>query len=127
MTSNRPYIIRALYEWIVDNNLTPHLLVNAARDDVVVPTDYIEEGRIVLNINPGAVQELDMGNDWILFSARFSGKSMRLSFPPAAVLGIYAKENGKGMLFPEEPGDQGPSGDDPEPKAPTRPTLKVVK
>lgn len=127
MTSNRPYIIRAFYEWIVDNNLTPYLLVNTARDDVVVPLDYIEEGRIVLNVNPGAVQRLDLGNEWIQFSARFSGKSMNLSFPPAAVLGIYAKENGKGMLFPDEPDEETPSGDDPKPKGPVRPTLKVVK
>lgn len=127
MTSNRPYIIRALFEWIVDNHLTPYLLVNTDRDDVVVPVEYIEEHRIVLNVNPGAVQRLDLGNEWIIFSARFSGQPMDLSFPPEAVLGIYAKENGQGMLFPEEPLNEGPDGDDPGPQGPTRPSLKVVK
>jgi len=130
MTSNRPYLIRALYEWLVDNNLTPHLLVEANADDVTVPTQFIEDGKIVLNIGPTAVRHLEMGNDRIRFEARFGGSPMQVAFPPTAVLGIYARENGRGMLFPEE--QAGASGsapdDDPEPPSPRdRPSLKVVK
>ncbi|WP_078117947.1 ClpXP protease specificity-enhancing factor [Thiosocius teredinicola] len=129
MTSNRPYLIRALYEWLVDNELTPYLLVDADRDSVHVPTRYVEEGRIVLNVSPNAVRDLTLGNDLIAFEARFGGKAFAISLPPEAVLGVYARENGKGMLFPEE------TDDSPEPPKPTtppnsgggRPTLKVVK
>jgi stringent starvation protein B len=142
MTSNRPYLIRALYEWIADNDLTPHLLVNAMLKDVVVPRDYVVEGRIVLNVAAGAVQGLLLGNDHIQFSARFGGKPFPVEFPVSAVLGIYARENGHGMLFSDgaddDPGvddevqttnpsedDQAPSGGSDE-KA-KRPALRVVK
>ena len=131
MTSNRPYLIRALYEWLVDNNLTPYLLVDARHAQVVVPRDYVEEGRIILNVNPRAVSNLDLGNDWIRFSARFQGVLEDVVVPPVAVLGIYAKENGQGMLFAtEEPSaSEGPGDDEPEPPKPGggRPSLKVVK
>ncbi|MGD8588300.1 MAG: ClpXP protease specificity-enhancing factor [Chromatiales bacterium] len=129
MTSNRPYLIRALHAWLVDNGLTPYLLVDATYKGVVVPNEYVDGGRIVLNINPKAVSNLEMGNDWISFSARFSGASQEVMLPPAAVLGIYAKENGQGMLFPAEEGVQEESPDDePEPPKPgRRPSLKVVK
>jgi stringent starvation protein B len=129
-SSNRPYLIRALYEWLVDNDLTPHLLVDAEREDVVVPEKYIEDGRIVLNVSPSAVRGLDLGNDFILFNARFGGQPMDVVVPPSAVLGIYARENGRGMLFPEEePGQDGvPPDDDPSPTPPReRPALKIVK
>ena len=127
MTSNRPYLIRALYDWLVDNNLTPHLLVDATRDQVVVPEQFVEEGRIVLNVNPTAVRGLDLGNDYITFNARFGGTPMDVVVPPDAVLGIYARENGRGMLFPEEtPPDDTPPDDDARPPR-DRPTLKVVK
>lgn len=130
MTSNRPYLIRALYEWLVDNDLTPYLLVDADRDSVHVPTRYVEEGRIVLNVSPNAVRDLTLGNELIAFEARFGGKAFAISLPPDAVLGVYARENGKGMLFPEETDD---SPEPPKPTKPTtppsggRPTLKVVK
>ena len=129
MTSNRPYLIRALFEWLVDNELTPYLLVDAEFDHVVVPRGYVDEGRIILNINPRAVANLQLGNDWISFSARFGGVSEEIMVPPAAVLGIYAKENGQGMLFPpEEPSDDEPPDDGPEsPRPGGRPSLKVVK
>jgi stringent starvation protein B len=130
MTSNRPYLIRALYAWLVDNGLTPYLLVDATHKRVLVPDEYVDGGRIVLNINPKAVTKLEMGNDWISFSARFSGTSQEVMLPPAAVLGIYAKENGQGMLFPAEEGtaDAGSPDDEPEPPKPGgRPSLKVVK
>jgi stringent starvation protein B len=135
MTSNRPYLMRAFYEWIVDNGLTPHLLVDAGAEGVVVPERYVEDGRIVLNVGPTAVQGLRMDNDLVSFSARFGGVPMSVRIPPAAVLGIYARENGRGMLFPEEPAPEEAAGhgpdDEPEPPAPsggdTRPSLKVVK
>ncbi|NIP27487.1 MAG: ClpXP protease specificity-enhancing factor, partial [Phycisphaerae bacterium] len=84
MTSNKPYLIRALYEWILDNNMTPHLLVNAESENVQVPAQYIHEGRIVLNINPSAIHQLQMGNDAIEFSARFGGVAHTIYVPPTA-------------------------------------------
>ncbi len=129
-SSNRPYLIRALYEWLVDNDLTPHLLVEVGRDDVLVPTNYVEEGRIVLNVSPSAVQDLSLGNDYITFNARFGGQPMDVVVPPEAVLGIYARENGRGMLFPDEQAEDTTMlpDDDPDPVPPkTRPKLKVVK
>ncbi|MCG8427378.1 MAG: ClpXP protease specificity-enhancing factor [Chromatiales bacterium] len=130
MTSNRPYLIRALYEWLVDNDLTPHLLVNAEGEDVIVPLQFVEDGRIVLNISPSAVRDLMLHNEAITFNARFAGKPMDIYVPPSAVLGIYARENGHGMLFPDEFEDDGDDGtppdDDPTPPR-DRPVLKVVK
>lgn len=129
MTSNRPYLIRALYEWLVDNDLTPYLLVDANRDSVHVPSRYVEEGRIVLNVSPSAVRDLTLGNELIAFEARFGGSAFAISLPPDAVLGVYARENGKGMLFPDE--DVGepkpPKPDQPPPSPGGRPALKVVK
>jgi stringent starvation protein B len=131
MTSSRPYLIRALYEWIVDNGMTPYLLINAERQGVEVPKEHIHEGRIVLNINPRAVRDLALGNDFIEFAARFNGSSRLIRFPPEAVLAIYARENGQGMAFGEEP-----NGKEPPPQKPKqgskKPTgkkshLKVVK
>ena len=131
ISSNRPYLLRALYQWLVDNNLTPYLLVDADRDDVVIPGQFVEDGRIVLNIGPNAEQGLDLGNRTISFNARFGGVAMDVLVPPAAVLGIYARENGRGMLFPDEAaGETGgmPPETDPEPTPPRdRPTLKVIK
>jgi stringent starvation protein B len=127
MTSTRPYLIRAFYDWIVDNDLTPHLVINAEQDNVTVPGQHVEEGQIVLNISPHAVQELSLENDWIAFDARFGGSNFHVSLPPSAVLGIYARENGHGMLFQEEePSPEPPS--DPNPgESSKRPALKVVK
>ncbi|MES9943392.1 ClpXP protease specificity-enhancing factor [Candidatus Thiodiazotropha sp. CDECU1] len=130
MSSNRPYLIRALYDWLVDNGMTPYLMVNTEVEGVVVPHQFVEEGRIILNVDPSAVSVLELGNEWISFSARFSGKAEDILLPPHAVMGIYAKENGQGMLFPEEDVDleQDP-GDEPDPSTPPgkRPSLKVVK
>ena len=104
MTSNRPYLIRAIYDWIVENNLTPYLLVSANYPEVQLPLDYVKEGRIVLNISPQACRGLHLNNDRIVFTARFSGKADQIVVFPAAVLAIYAKENGAGMEFGiEEP------------------------
>ena len=130
MTSNRPYLIRALYEWLVDNELTPYLLADAKRDAVHVPMRYVEEGRIVLNVSPSAVRDLSLGNELIAFEARFGGSAHAISLPPDAVLGVYARENGQGMLFPEEDIDvppEPPRPDRPTPPVGGKPALKVVK
>lgn len=131
MTSSQPYLIRAIYDWIIDNNLTPYLLVNAENDYAMIPRDYVEDGKIVLNINPSAISDLQLGNDYIMFNARFSGKAMEVSVPVIAVLAIYARENGQGMMFddknnppPTPPDDTTPPEND---KSSQKPHLKVVK
>lgn len=127
MTPLKPYLIRSIYEWIIDNDLTPHLLVNAECPGVNLPLDFIEDGRIVLNIRPQAVQGLSLGNDEIQFNARFSGKPMRINAPIQSILAIYAKENGRGMVFdPEDMDDDTPPPPEPDPK-PKKPRLRVVK
>lgn len=103
MTPNRPYLLRAFYEWIVDNNLTPYLVVDATMTGVKVPTQHVQNGQIVLNINPSAVGNLLLGNDAVTFNARFGGSPFALYIPQRAVLAIYARENGAGTMFtPEE-------------------------
>lgn len=99
MTPTRPYLTRAIYEWICDNNLTPYLLVDATAANAMVPTEYVQDGQIVLNIVPHAVHALHMSNDAITFSARFGGVSRDIYVPFAALLGIYARENGQGLFF----------------------------
>ncbi len=127
MTSSRPYLIRALYQWIVDNGVTPYILVDALVDGVDVPPQYIQDNKIVLNIAPMAVQGLTLGDDIISFSARFSGQSVNLVVPTEAVMAIYARENGQGMMFNEEPGSSGPpDGSGPDDDKP-KPSLRVVK
>ena len=124
MTSNRPYLMRAINEWLLDNQLTPHLLVNADVQGVEVPDNFIQDGKIVLNIGPHAVEGLRISNEEVTFLARFSGVSQLISFPVSAVLAIYARENGRGMMFNE---DEDPEPDDSGPKPDARPSLKVVK
>jgi len=127
MTSSRPYLIRSLYQWIVDNGVTPYVLVDALIDGVDVPEQHIQDNKIVLNIAPMAVQGLTLGDDAISFSARFSGKSMNILVPTEAVLAIYARENGQGMMFNEEPGSTTPpDGSSPNDDKP-KPSLRVVK
>ena len=141
MNSSRPYLVRALYEWIVDNDCTPHLLVNAEYRGVQVPPGFVSDGQIVLNVAPGAVRQLKMENDAISFEGRFGGVPHSLYVPSAAVMAIYARENGQCMVFeieptpPEDdaPGDDGSLGPDDSgkpgggPKPAGRPSLKVVK
>jgi stringent starvation protein B len=129
MTSNRPYLLRALYEWIGDNNMTPHILVDAGVTGVEVPEHAIQKGKVILNIDQAAVRELDMGTEWLTFNARFSGRQHQVSVPVEAVLAIYAKENGQGMMFALEDESSPPDGSDPDsgPKPTRRPHLKVVK
>lgn len=138
MSSSQPYLIRAIYDWIIDNNFTPYLLVNAEEDNVKIPREYVEDGKIVLNINPSAIGDLQLGNDYIMFNARFSGKAMEVSVPIIAVLSIYARENGQGMMFDEsnsnnlpptppqgKPSTEGSSPS--KPKKSSKPQLKIVK
>lgn len=132
MTSSRPYLVRAMYQWIVDNGMTPHLLVDVGVEGCRVPLEHVQEGKIVLNIAPMAISGLTLGDDDVTFSARFSGKSHSIYVPVNAVLAIYARENGQGMMFSEDDnpddvsGNGGESGDKPDPGKP-RPSLKVVK
>ncbi len=125
MTTNRPYLLRALYEWITDNGLTPHVLVNAEFDGVDVPAHAIQKGKVVLNIAAGATEQLLLDNDTIYFKARFSGKPYPISIPMDAVMAIYAQENGQGMMFAREDSPQPPvdGSDNPPPRS----FLKVVK
>lgn len=132
MTSSRPYLTRALYEWIVDNGCTPYIVVNASREDVQVPRAHVKDGQIVLNIAPSAVVGLKLDNDAVEFSARFGGVAMQIYVPMGALLGIYARENGQGMIFePDEPPTNPPADDSgrdaADNKKPGRPGLRVVK
>ncbi|WP_028484361.1 ClpXP protease specificity-enhancing factor [Thioalkalivibrio sp. ALE17] len=142
MTSSRPYLLRALWEWVTDNGFTPHILVDATVEGVVVPEAFVDQGKITLNVGPSAVQALNIGDDAVAFSARFAGNPMDVFVPMPAVLAVYARENGQGMMFGSEPGpgpeDDGPgappdgSGDGggrEDAPAPRRkgPSLKVVK
>ena len=126
MTSNRPYLLRALYEWISDNGLSPYLLVDANQPGVRVPPGSAKDGKVVLNIAARAVNKLELGNEGIRFQARFSGVSQAVDVPMAAVLAIYAQENGQGMMFSADnsPGDPPPPPPDETPK---RPHLRVIK
>lgn len=123
MISSQPYLLRAIHEWILDNKMTPYVLVDVQDEKVYVPTQYVDKGKIVLNISPQAVNGLELGNEFIMFNARFSGAAVDVHFPISSVLAIYAKENGKGMVFNE--GDDG--GDTPDPDKPAKPNLKIVK
>ena len=102
MTSNRPYLLRAVHEWICDNGLTPYIVVDAGKPGVQVPPQAINEGKVVLNLAPRAVARLEIGNDAITFMARFGGVSHAVNVPVAAVQAIYARENGQGMLLAED-------------------------
>ncbi len=130
MNSSRPYLIRGLYEWIVDNDCTPHLLVDAEFPGASLPQGFASDGQIVLNVSPSAVRNLDMSGSDISFEGRFGGVPHSLYIPAAAVLAVYARENGQGMVFELESSESdGPSDDEPPrpPKVSGRPSLKVVK
>lgn len=117
MTSNRPYLLRAIYDWVSDNGLTPYVLVDATRPGVEVPPQAVKDGQIVLNLAMQAVSDLELGNELIRFKARFSGVSRDVFVPVSAVLAIYAQENGQGMMFPEEADPPPPGGESGEPPA----------
>lgn len=131
MLARRPYLIRALYEWLVDSGEVPHLLVDATYPNTQLPEGYIQDGRIVLNVGTSAVQFLDLGNDEISFSARFGGTPRKVVFPPAAVIAIYGRDSGQGMMFgPEEDAEEEAAAENAQedkPKKDGRPSLKVIK
>lgn len=141
MSSSRPYLLRALYEWILENNCTPYIVVNAYADAVQVPLDYVKDGQIILNISPVAVHALVMSNDALEFNGRFAGIPTPVYVPISAIMGIYARENGQGMVFetekpspvpPPEPSGPGPAKkagnpSEPENKTRGRAALRVVK
>ncbi|MDA8645945.1 ClpXP protease specificity-enhancing factor [Porticoccaceae bacterium] len=108
MHSNRPYLVRAFFDWIVDNQCTPHVIVDASYDGVSVPLDFVKDGQIVLNIAPRAVSNFIMSHESVSFSTRFSGVPVDLYLPSLSIVGIYAQENGRGMMFEQD--------DDPPPK-----------
>lgn len=125
MTSSRPYLLRAVHEWIVDNGLTPQIVVDVHREQVQVPAAYVRDGKIVLNISATAVRGLSLDNERVSFSARFGGSPFDVVVPVRAVLAIMARENGVGMTFPDPGDDRPPSPPPSEPRG--RPNLKVVK
>ncbi|MGF1705789.1 ClpXP protease specificity-enhancing factor [Enterovibrio baiacu] len=102
----RPYLLRAFYDWLLDNDLTPHLVVDATLPYVNVPMEYVQDGQIVLNIAPRAVGNIELGNNDVTFNARFGGRPMQVNVPMYAVLAIYARENGAGTMFDPEPAYQ---------------------
>ena len=124
--SRRPYLIRAIYDWCVDNGHTPHLLVAADYPGVNVPMQFVQEGRITLNLSPMAVQALNIEDDPIWFSARFSGRPFDVIVPPGAVLAVFARENGEGLVFGEVEPPLG-GGDSPNPPAPSAPEPEAPK
>lgn len=103
MTPHRPYLLRAFYDWLLDNDLTPHLIVDVNWPGVTVPMEYVRDGQIILNIAPRAVGNLELGNEQVRFNARFGGVPQQVSVPLAAVVAIYARENGAGTMFEPEP------------------------
>lgn len=150
LPSNKPYLLRAIYEWIVDNNATPHIVLFAENPDVMVPEQFVEEGKIVLNVSPSAARDFTIDNQSLSFSARFGGKPFNIYAPIGSVLALYASENGEGLSFDYEPSEETPPDDDPNPpkgsatiesvdsgkkpsisstskKKSKRPALKVVK
>ena len=129
MSPSRPYRMRAVYDWIVDNDCTPDVLVDAAPEDVMVPRQFVKDGQIVLNISPSAVVDLNISNEAVFFNGRVGGVATDIYVPISAVIGIYARENGQGMVFEPEEGPEPPDDSPPEPDKPSdgRPSLKIVK
>ncbi len=134
MRSSTPYLLRALNEWILDNDCTPHVIVDVSRADVSVPPHAISDGKVVLNIDPEAVRDLVIDDDGVSFVARFGGVSQAVWLPVPSIEGIVAKETGQGMMFdPPPPGNasdseaESASEDDSEPSKAKRPGLRVVK
>ena len=135
-TSTKPYMVRAIHEWCVDNGLTPHLLVSV-NSACRVPMAYVKDGEIVLNLNYSATKDLQIDNDAIVFSARFGGNAQNLYVPMAAVKGLFARENGQGMFFETSADVVAPpvdankttetSSDKPVPAVKKQPNLTIVK
>ncbi|MFV2033217.1 MAG: ClpXP protease specificity-enhancing factor [Gammaproteobacteria bacterium] len=131
MRSSKPYLIRALYEWLLDNEVTPYILIDTSHRGVVIPKALATDRRLVLNLAPSAIDKLDMTNDHLSFSARFGGVAQDVYCPMDSILAIYARENGEGMMFDTE-SEKTSEMDDPatgvdKSKKSTHPALKVVK
>lgn len=148
MKSQRPYLLRALYDWIVDSEEVPYVLVDATAEGVEVPLDHVQDGQIVLNMGPNAVRDLHIGDDYVMFGSRFDGRHFDIVLPMPSVRAIYCKDSGEGMVFPEETlskaqpgekpisselGDQSAGKKDPEDKSDPEgkkdakgPTLRLV-
>ena len=138
MKSRRPYLLRAIHEWICDSDCTPHIVVDAGMTGVDVPRQYVRDGKIILNVSWNATSQLKIGNDELSFSGRFGGAAMVVRVPVEAVLAIYARETGQGMIFADDEGGPAPTPPEGAPPdgAPTEPPpkpaagrakLKVVK
>ena len=134
MKTRRPYLLRAMHEWIADSDCTPHIVVDASVPGVEVPRQYVQDGKIVLNLSASATGGLVLGNDEVHFSGRFGGTAMAVRIPIEAILAVYARETGQGMIFSEEGTPPSPSGGEPKPPAAPEPRpaasrakLKVVK
>jgi stringent starvation protein B len=132
--SRRPYLLRAMHEWISDSNQTPHIVVDASMEGVEVPRQYVQGGKIILNVSSNATSMLSLGNEIVRFRARFGAATYDVSVPIAAVLGIYARETGQGMIFSEADSPSPPPTPPSEPAPPSgtenkrsKPTLKVIK
>lgn len=131
MSSSRPYLLRALYDWVLTNNCTPYISVNAFFAEVEVPQDYVRDGIIILNISPQAIEDLTLGDAAVSFEGRFGGISSSVYVPVGAIVSIYAKENGKGMVFEMErefPPTTDPTSSSPKTSSRSlKPDLKIVK
>ncbi len=128
LNSHRPYLIRAIHEWAIDNHLTPQLLVNAEAEDVDVPAEFVEDWHIVLNISPQAVDDLEMGNEFISFSARFRGVFRSVFVPVDAVMAVFDRESRQGMSFPQTPAAEGEDAKAAkQPEQHRKPNLKLVE
>lgn len=128
MTSNQPYLLRAFYDWIVDNGLTPYIVVNATLAEVEVPQEHVKDGQIVLNVSPSACANFSLDYQFLSFQARFSGTPRRISMPCHAILAIYARENGAGTVFTyDNEIDNTDVQDTPSVPVKGKPSLKVVK
>jgi len=111
MTPSKPYLIRGLYQWLLDNQATPYILADSGSDGVMIPPGIATDGKVVLNLSPSAIQNLEITNDYLSFSARFNGVAHDIYCPIASILAIYAQENGEGMMFPADSEEkQGPVG-----------------
>jgi len=130
MTQSRPYLLRGIYDWLIDNEQTPYLLVDAEAEGVNVPLEHVQDGKIILNISLTATRDLELSNDGVSFNARFGGKPMIVNVPIMAALALYSKENGRGMMFPEETTDNDPLSPDPtqdKSESSQKPHLTLVK
>lgn len=127
LRSKRPYLIRAMHEWMGDNGHTPHIVVDTAVDGVQVPEEHVKDGKIILNISHSAAHNLKLSNAGVSFRARFGGVPFDVWVPVAAVLGIYARETGQGMIFSHSGDEPHPPDEGDDAAKGNRPHLKVVK